>query len=507
MAQTPTCLSGSREAVWPTKPDGGGDVASLLDAGLEADAKGVGHRVVVPPDGAVLDVDGVGQVGGHDDEAVVRHVVHVLDDLGDGAAGAADVAGLLEQLDANLLLLAGQGVGHGDLLGLHWEIGHLQARVLEGIDVPVDAEGQVVVHGVADLDERSDIHSPRPWLSRTERAMSMFCLNWMRRSRVVGDGAVLDAHELDAEAVLESAGQGPEIVAVHGEAIGMAGVADNLLAVAGNLAVDRAGPPSLHRASDHDHGPVIGGVPFLHGLEGGDHLVIVVAVLHGKDVPSVGGPLVLDAVALVLGLDDAADQFVVDSRVVVGKEDAEPLPDLLGHCLGLHLLGVAGGHGELSLDGHDLEAVGSAHHVPEGRFSGRGRDADAGGTAIHVVGHIGSLGVSRQCADAADLRLGHEGMVLQVVVPKEGFQGPLPAAEPEAVDGQEGDVGVDVVAVVAGEGVAAGHGLAHDEPEGIGNRCVVAAGQHELVGVGVLGPAVVVAQAAEVRPTRWVATV
>ena len=41
------------------------------------------------------------------------------------------------------------------------------------------------------------------------------------------------------------------------------------------------------------------------------------------------------------------------------------------------------------------------------------------------------------------------------------------AAEPERGDGQHGDVGVDVVAAVAGGFDLAGQGLGEDHPEGV----------------------------------------
>ena len=102
----------------------------------------------------------------------------------------------------------------------------------------------------------------------------------------------------------------------------MAGVAYDLVAVAGDAAVHRAGPPALDGSAHHYHRPVVGGIPVLHRLENAHHLVEVVAVVYGEHIPAVCRPLVFDAVAVVLRLYHAADEFVVNARVVVRKQDA-----------------------------------------------------------------------------------------------------------------------------------------------------------------------------------------
>ena len=92
----------------PDKPDGGGRVPRLLDGRLEAGSGLVRQRVVVAGERAFFDVDRIGKVGGHGDEAVVGDVVRPLQDLGDRAAGTGNFAGRLEQLDADLRGLAVQ---------------------------------------------------------------------------------------------------------------------------------------------------------------------------------------------------------------------------------------------------------------------------------------------------------------------------------------------------------------------------------------------------------------
>ena len=156
-----------------------------------------------------------------------------------------------------------------------------------------------------------------------------------------------------------------------------------------------------------DHGTAVGRVPLLHGFERGHDLGIIVAVLHGEDVPAVGSPLIDETVAAVFGGDDAAQQDVVDAGVVVGKQDAQALADLQRQGLGLQFLGVAFGHGEFAFEGDDLgRELGGADEIPERGLARGGGDADAGRAAIHVVGDIGGFGVAGQSPDAAQLWLG-----------------------------------------------------------------------------------------------------
>ena len=66
----------------------------------------VGYRIERVPDRPVLDVDRLREVCRHDNEAVIRYVVGPLDDLGYRPSLAAYVAGFLEQLDREVLILA-----------------------------------------------------------------------------------------------------------------------------------------------------------------------------------------------------------------------------------------------------------------------------------------------------------------------------------------------------------------------------------------------------------------
>ena len=188
--------------------------------------------------------------------------------------------------------------------------------------------------------------------------------------------AVADALELDPVAPLERLGERDEVLAVHLERVGVRGIADHLVPAA-DLAVPRRRPPSLRGVPDEHHGtPVVCG-PLLHGLERRQHLVEIVPVVDGEDVPSEGDPLLGNVVALVLWLDHAADQRVVDTGVVEGHEHTKPLPHLLGDRDVLELLGVPLGQGELPFEGHDLEVERRPDVVPEDRLAGRRGDPDS----------------------------------------------------------------------------------------------------------------------------------
>ena len=65
----------------------------------------------------------------------------------------------------------------------------------------------------------------------------MFVLNWMQPLARVGDRPLPDAGELDAVALLERRRQRDEVVRVHLHRVGMARIADQLVAGARNLPV------------------------------------------------------------------------------------------------------------------------------------------------------------------------------------------------------------------------------------------------------------------------------
>ena len=169
--------------------------------------------------------------------------------------------------------------------------------------------------------------------------------------------------------------------------------------------------------------------------------------------------------------------------------------------LGLQLLRMTGAHGELAFKGDDFRrARRRADNVPEGSFAGRRGDADAGRSAVDIVGHVRGLDVSRQRADAAALRLGEALMIGQAVIGQQILQRTGAAPKPQGIDRQHRDIRGDVVAAIAGGLVAAGKRFAHDHPQGITGRRAVARREHELVAVGMLGATVVEPESTSLWP-------
>ena len=107
--------------------------------------------------------------------------------------------------------------------------------------------------------------------------------------------------------------------------------------------------------------------------------------------------------------------------------------------------------------------------------------------------------MSGERAYAAQLRLRHERVVGEAALAQQRIERLAPSAEAERVYGEHGRSRVGEIAVVAGALMLARERLAHDHPQRVGDGGVVAAGEHEAVGVGMLGAAVVVSQPAQLR--------
>ena len=90
-----------------------------------------------------------------------------------------------------------------------------------------------------------------------------------------------------------------------------------------------------------------------------------------------------------------------------------------------------------------------AGDVPERGLAGGRGDADARRAAVDVVGDVDAFGVAGERLDAARLRLREERMVGEPVILQQRLHRAGAAAEPERVDRQDRDRGIDVVAPVA----------------------------------------------------------
>ena len=283
----------------------------------------------------------------------------------------------------------------------------------------------------------------------------------------------------------------------------MARIPHHLITRPGDLPVHRAGPVPFGRRSDHDHRPAIRRVPFLHGLEGAHDLVVVVTIRQREHVPPVGGPLIDQPVAVELPVNDASDERIVDTGIVVGQEDPEPLANLERDRLGLELLGMPLGHGELALERDDLgRAHGRAHDVPERGLPRRRRDSHARRAAVDVVGDVGGFDVPGEGADATSLGLRKQRMIRQALIREERLQRPGAAAESQRIDRQHRDVRRDVVAAVTRRLILAVEGLAQDHPQRVACGGAVARRQHELVAIRMLRAPVIVTESAQVGPRK-----
>ena len=211
---------------------------------------------------------------------------------------AGHFARLAEQRDVHVLFRARNHILDRDLLRLLGKIRHAQTLVEERIVLDVDSQGQVVLQRVADLDQ--PIRQPISQTVSIEHGHGDIHVGLVLDqplASVLGR-AIANALERRRRSAFRTFGQRDEVLGVHLERVGMAGEAQQLLPRLGNLAVHGRGPVTLRRLTDYHHGPAIFSVPLLHGLERGDDLVIVVAILDGEDVPSIGGPLVDQACTL-----------------------------------------------------------------------------------------------------------------------------------------------------------------------------------------------------------------
>ena len=64
----------------------------------------------------MLHVDRLREVGGHSEESPFSDVIHPLEDFGNRTTRSGDLARLLEQRNAHLLLRAGNRIANRDLL-------------------------------------------------------------------------------------------------------------------------------------------------------------------------------------------------------------------------------------------------------------------------------------------------------------------------------------------------------------------------------------------------------
>ncbi len=275
---------------------------------------------------------------------------------------------------------------------------------------------------------------------------------------------------------------------------------------AGNFSVNRVGPVAFDRFTDGGDGTAVVRVHCVHRFQHRGHLAVIVAVCQREDVPSVRGPLAHDIVAVEARGDYAANlaanQAIVDARVVVGNHHAQTLAHLQRERLRLELLRVTFGEREFAFQRNHFRRGRRAHHIPERRFARGRRNADARGPAVHVVGAVRAFGVSRKRTNAPVFRLRKQRIVFQSRIAQQRLQRAGAAPESQRVDRQHGNQRVNVITRIAGLLILAVQRLSHDHPQRIARWNRMAGREHEFIAVRVFRPAVIVTESAVFRPDQ-----
>ena len=282
----------------------------------------------------------------------------------------------------------------------------------------------------------------------------------------------------------------------------MALITDDLGNRVRQFSIPRHRPIALGGLGDGDHGALVRRIARFHRRQCGRDLAIVAAVLDCEDVPAVGFPLLHQIVAGELLGDHPAQQHIVDAGIVVGQDDAQPFSHLQRQRLGLQFLRMAFGHGELAFQGDDLGRVGGARDIPESGLARRRGHADARRPAVDVIGDVDAFGMARQGLDAARLGLGKQGIAGQAVVLQQRLERSGATAEAQRINGQDRNFRIDRITLVAGLLELALQRLPQDHVKRVAGGHAVARRHHELVAEGVFGAAIVIAQAAALRPQQ-----
>ena len=105
---------------------------------------------------------------------------------------------------------------------------------------------------------------------------------------------------------------------------------------------------------------------------------------------------------------------------------------------------------------------------------------------VNVIGGVGGLGMPGQRTDTANLRLGKEWVVAEVVVFQNRLHRPGAATEAKGVDCVEPGVVIDLVSVIPARLVLARQRFVEHYPQAVTGGHVVSARQHKVIGEWVL---------------------
>jgi hypothetical protein len=175
--------------------------------------------------------------------------------------------------------------GHG--LRLFGQVRDAQPLVEERIGGDRHAQRDDVTERVADI--RQTIGEPVPKTVAIEHRHHHVDVRLVLDESLprVLHRALPDAVELNPILRLEAAGQRQEVLRVHPQRVGVALVADQLIALVGNLARRRGRPVALDGLRDDDHRAPVGRIPALERPHRRHDPIVIVAVVDREYVPAV----------------------------------------------------------------------------------------------------------------------------------------------------------------------------------------------------------------------------
>src|SRR5262249_20179432 len=138
--------------------------------------------------------------------------------------------------------------------------------IQERIALHIDANFQIVLKRVTDFHE--PVRKPVPETSAVEHRHGNVDIRLELNQPLarITDHSITDTAEFHSVAILKSLRERNEVICVHLECVWMAWITHDLID-AQQLSVYGARPIAFYRFAEHDHGPSIVWLPFLHRLQ------------------------------------------------------------------------------------------------------------------------------------------------------------------------------------------------------------------------------------------------
>src|SRR5262249_49280681 len=135
----------------------------------------------------------------------------------------------------------------------------------ERITIYIDANFEIVLKGITNLHK--PVRKPIPEAIAIENRHGDIDIGLELNQPLarIGDSSITNPAEFHAIPVLKSLRKRNEIIRIHLECIRMARITDYLI-LTGKLSLSSARPVAFDGFAEHDHGPSIFGIPFLHFL-------------------------------------------------------------------------------------------------------------------------------------------------------------------------------------------------------------------------------------------------